>query len=143
MANSKNTAITFILGVAAGAVAGILLAPDSGANTRTKWKKAAIDLKDNINTQVQDGYNKINQLKEEAIAAVNKTIKKGEDVAWVNESDATRQIYAEPDTIENLDSDQPLSNGDTYIFTFEDAGTFNYYDPDAPDQYHGTVIVEE
>jgi gas vesicle protein len=81
MANSKNTAITFILGVAAGAVAGILLAPDSGKNTRTKWKQAAVDLKDNINTQVQDGYSKINQLKEEAIAAVNKTIKKGEDVA--------------------------------------------------------------
>jgi gas vesicle protein len=81
MANAKNTAITFILGVAAGAVAGILLAPDSGRNTRTKWKQAAVDLKDNINTQVQDGYTKINQLKEEAIAAVNKTIKKGEDVA--------------------------------------------------------------
>ena len=81
MANSKNTAITFILGVAAGAVAGILLAPDTGKNTRTKWKQAAVDLKDNINTQVQDGYTKINQLKEEAIAAVNKTIKKGEDVA--------------------------------------------------------------
>jgi gas vesicle protein len=81
MANAKNTAITFILGVAAGAVAGILLAPDAGKNTRVKWKQAALDLKDNINTQVQDGYNKINQLKEEAISAVNKTIKKGEDVA--------------------------------------------------------------
>jgi gas vesicle protein len=81
MANAKNTAITFILGVAAGAVAGILLAPDAGKNTRVKWKQAALDLKDNINTQVQDGYNKINQLKEDAIAAVNKTIRKGEDVA--------------------------------------------------------------
>lgn len=79
MANSKNTAITFILGIAAGAVAGILLAPDSGKNTRGKWKQAALDLKDNINTQVEDGYNKINKLKEEAIAAVNKTLKKGED----------------------------------------------------------------
>lgn len=79
MANSKRTAITFILGAAAGAVAGILLAPDTGKNTRTKWKQAAMDLKDNINTQVEDGYNKINQIKEEAIAAVNKTIKKGEE----------------------------------------------------------------
>lgn len=88
MANSKNTAITFILGIAAGAVAGILLAPDAGKNTRVKWKQAALDLKDNINTQVEDGYNKINQLKEEAIAAVNKTLKKAEDATRTTASKA-------------------------------------------------------
>ena len=78
MANAKNTAIGFILGAAAGAITGLLLAPDSGKNTRVKLKQSALDLKDTLNTTVEDGYSKINKLKEDAVAAVNKTMKKGE-----------------------------------------------------------------
>jgi plastocyanin len=70
-------------------------------------------------------------------------IKKGEDVAWVSQDDAVHQVYADQQVIPGLDSAQPLSDGDTYIFTFEESGTYNYYDPLAPAQYQGTVIVEE
>ena len=90
---------------------------------------------------------------EEPAASVNITaegfspatikIKKGEDVAWVNkDTTATHEVFADQTVVSGLDSTQPLAENDTYIFTFDKAGTYNYYDPLDPVKLKGTVIVE-
>jgi gas vesicle protein len=51
MANTKTT-LGFIAGAAIGAIAGILLAPDSGAATRKKIIDKSGDLKDAVKDSV-------------------------------------------------------------------------------------------
>jgi plastocyanin len=70
-------------------------------------------------------------------------IKKGQDVAWVNDDTEPHEVFALQESAPGLDSTELLAPGDTYIYTFEEAGTYNYYDPLSPDKYKGTVIVEE
>ena len=53
MANTKTT-LGFIAGAAIGAIAGILLAPDSGANTRKKIAEKAGNLKDAVKDSTSD-----------------------------------------------------------------------------------------
>ena len=42
--NTGNSLLCFFAGVAAGAVAALFLAPDSGENTRAKIRKGASDI---------------------------------------------------------------------------------------------------
>lgn len=75
MANSNKAAkvlIGFILGVAAGAAAGVLMAPDKGKNTRKKLKKQAEDLKDNL----VDTYGKYKEEVKEAYDNFAKKVSK-------------------------------------------------------------------
>jgi len=46
MSNKTDNLLAFIVGATIGAVAGVLLAPDSGANTRKKIKKTLSDLQE-------------------------------------------------------------------------------------------------
>jgi plastocyanin len=69
-------------------------------------------------------------------------IKKGQDIAWVNNRESAHQVFADQSSAPGLDSAEPLTEGDSYIYTFEKTGTFNYYDPLDPSQFKGTVIVE-
>lgn len=46
MSDKTNNLWAFIVGAAIGAVAGVLLAPDSGTNTRKKLKKTLSDLQE-------------------------------------------------------------------------------------------------
>jgi gas vesicle protein len=46
MSNKNGNLLAFIVGAAVGAIAGVLLAPDSGANTRKKLKKTLGDLQE-------------------------------------------------------------------------------------------------
>jgi gas vesicle protein len=46
MSEKSDNLLAFIVGAAIGAVAGVLLAPDSGANTRKKLKKTITDLQE-------------------------------------------------------------------------------------------------
>jgi gas vesicle protein len=62
----------FVAGLAAGAVAGILLAPDSGKNTRKKVSDSTGKIKDDVQAQVQKGMEKINSLSESAFSLINK-----------------------------------------------------------------------
>ncbi|MFW5886332.1 MAG: YtxH domain-containing protein [Bacteroidota bacterium] len=58
MSKATNALIGFLAGAAAGAVVGILYAPDKGYKTRKKIKKQAInateDLSDSVNDTVED-----------------------------------------------------------------------------------------
>ncbi|MEP6749647.1 MAG: YtxH domain-containing protein [Bacteroidota bacterium] len=58
MANTKTT-LGFIAGAALGAIAGILLAPDSGAATRRKIADTSRDLADAVKENVSDWLDKL------------------------------------------------------------------------------------
>jgi gas vesicle protein len=51
---SKNVIMGIVGGLAAGAVLGILFAPDNGKNTRKKIAKKSNELKDNVKDSFND-----------------------------------------------------------------------------------------
>jgi len=74
MANTK-TILGFIAGAAIGAIAGILLAPDSGAATRQKIIDKSGDLKDAVKDSITGLLDKLqkgvdDELKQEEHTAV-------------------------------------------------------------------------
>jgi plastocyanin len=70
----------------------------------------------------------------------------GTSVTWTNKTDKGVRIAAEPyptgDSLPELDSEDPLGPNETYAFTFDKPGTYNYYDFDNYEKIKGTVIVE-
>lgn len=71
MDNRGKILLGFLAGAAAGAIAGILLAPDKGQVTRKNITDATSKLSDNVNRQVQKSVDKISSLKESAFSLVN------------------------------------------------------------------------
>lgn len=73
-------------------------------------------------------------------------IKKGESVTWTNESKTPRRLVSTttnpPKELEGFDSDEAISQGETYSFTFDAAGSFTYEDPAEPQKIKGTIVVE-
>lgn len=73
-------------------------------------------------------------------------IKKGEGVTWVNKATQSRHIMADPyptgDSLQSLNSVEPLAEGDSYGAIFEKPGTYTYHDQLDPQGIKGTVIVE-
>lgn len=51
---SKNVILGLLGGLAAGAVMGVLFAPDKGENTRKKIAKKSGELKDNVQDSISD-----------------------------------------------------------------------------------------
>lgn len=48
--------LAFVAGAAAGVVAGLLLAPDSGANTRAKLAQKAKDLESDLEDTIKEQF---------------------------------------------------------------------------------------
>ncbi len=72
-------------------------------------------------------------------------IKKGEQVKWVNNDKVAHQVAADPyPTHASLPSffSLALLSGDSFTYTFTQAGTFTYQDYLNPLKFKGTVIVE-
>src|ERR1041384_4890029 len=68
-------------------------------------------------------------------------IAKGTDITWTNDDDMPHRIVSD-DANAGLDSGEALSKGDSYTHTFEEAGTYSYYDPTDITGLKGTVIVQ-
>lgn len=81
-------------------------------------------------------------LKNESITPATVTIKKGQSVTWVNNGTTPRQITADTTELPGLDSIRPLTQGESFTYTFEKEGTFSYYDVKDPSDYNGRVIVQ-
>jgi len=64
MSNYSKIGLAFLAGAAAGALAGILLAPDKGTETRKKIADKAKDLKETVTEKMKDGFKKANELKD-------------------------------------------------------------------------------
>ena len=61
MTNDQKVILGFLCGAAAGALAGILLAPDSGEQTRKKIANKAKDLKEDLNDQLTSTFGRISE----------------------------------------------------------------------------------
>jgi gas vesicle protein len=69
---SANLFLGFLAGAAAGTIAGILLAPESGKNTRQNLSDKASQLKDNLGNTVQKGVDKLSSFKDSAFSLISK-----------------------------------------------------------------------
>jgi gas vesicle protein len=66
----------FLTGLAVGVLAGILLAPDKGSETRRKLSEKGNDLKDKFNDFIDSIHEKFSDVKEEAEDAATDIKKK-------------------------------------------------------------------
>ncbi len=64
MNNFSKVSLAFLAGAAAGAIAGILLAPDKGTETRRKITDKAKDLKESATDKIRHGFQRVNDMKE-------------------------------------------------------------------------------
>ena len=62
MNTGQKILLSFLAGVGVGAVAGLLIAPDSGKETRKKLAQKAGDIKSSIGTQMTKLTDKVNEL---------------------------------------------------------------------------------
>jgi gas vesicle protein len=72
MSNKTTTVVALLAGLAAGAALGLLLAPQSGKETRDKLKRKAREAKDRAEELLKEGREKFNEAKSQAADAVNK-----------------------------------------------------------------------
>jgi gas vesicle protein len=61
MSNDQKVIVGFLCGVAAGALAGILLAPNSGEETRKIISDKATDLKDDLSSQLSSTFGRLSE----------------------------------------------------------------------------------
>jgi gas vesicle protein len=80
---SKNLILGVLGGLAAGAVLGILFAPDKGVNTRKKISKKTGELKDNVQdslhdlmSNIEDNYKSLTSNTEESSLKVEEKLEK-------------------------------------------------------------------
>ena len=68
--NAGKIILSLLVGATAGAVAGLLLAPETGGETRANLKKSAAKLGDDVNKLLQKGQESIDQAKTSAAGLV-------------------------------------------------------------------------
>ena len=74
--NDNGKIITALLaGVAAGAVLGILFAPDKGSETRDKLNESLVDLGDAIKERAEEQYDQFADLKDKILAGLKSKLK--------------------------------------------------------------------
>ncbi|MAC95248.1 MAG: gas vesicle protein [Flavobacteriales bacterium] len=75
MDNTGKVLFAALVGAAAGAVAGVLLAPASGEETRKKLREEGERIKDDVTKKVgslaEEGREKIEEIKKKAAETVN------------------------------------------------------------------------
>jgi len=79
--NENGKIVTALLaGLAAGAVLGLLFAPDKGSETRDKIQDSLADLGDAIKERAEEQLDQLNDLKEKLVAAVKSKVSHVESV---------------------------------------------------------------
>ncbi|SMG41302.1 YtxH domain-containing protein [Sphingobacterium psychroaquaticum] len=75
--NENGKIVTALLvGVAVGAVLGLLFAPEKGSETRDKINDSLADLGDAIKERAEEQLDQINELKERLVATVKGKVSK-------------------------------------------------------------------
>ncbi len=80
MNDSGKVVAALLAGLAAGAVLGVLFAPDKGTDTRDKINDSLADLGDAIKERTEEQVNQLNDLKEKVLAAVKNKGAKIEEI---------------------------------------------------------------
>jgi len=84
MSDNGKVLSALLLGAAAGAVLGLLMAPDKGSNTRKRIQDGAAELIDELTEKIKEGKEAINDLKEKATNTAadlkNKAMSKAEQM---------------------------------------------------------------
>lgn len=70
MKDSGKVVTALLAGLAAGAVLGLLFAPEKGSDTRDKINDSLSDLADAIKERAEQQMDSLNELKEKVIASV-------------------------------------------------------------------------
>ena len=76
--NKTQSSFSFIAGVAAGAVLGILFAPESGEKTRKKLKQSLVPLISEALSEIEEKKAEVNKVKHKTEKIINNAI---EDLA--------------------------------------------------------------
>ncbi|AHJ96491.1 YtxH domain-containing protein [Hymenobacter swuensis] len=107
--------LSLLVGATAGVVAGLLLAPETGDETRTGLKKSASKLGDDLNKLLKEGKSRLASLKDQAPAdseqhSTDRTT--ADDLL----SSMNQPIDHQQDLTEEGDSDYDGIGGDTRHF---------------------------
>ncbi|MFD2967300.1 YtxH domain-containing protein [Sphingobacterium bambusae] len=79
--NENGKIVTALLaGLAAGAVLGLLFAPDKGSETRDKIQDSLADLGDAIKERAEEQLDQLQDLKEKLVAVVKSKVAKTESI---------------------------------------------------------------
>ncbi len=76
MNNKSKIIVGIAAGLAAGAILGVLFAPDRGAKTRKKLKKKGKQMSDDLKEIFDKGKEKLNDLKENLAKTVKEKVEK-------------------------------------------------------------------
>lgn len=86
--NNSNVLIAAVIGLAAGAVLGILLAPDRGSETRHNLSNSLGDLGATVRDKAKQGATRVADLKDKAVETVRSKVR-GADMPKEAEAGAT------------------------------------------------------
>lgn len=138
----KRTTLLTIIAVAVLVVFGGIVLSKNNTNqpNSTETDHASMNQKSDSKTNEKPKENEI-FIQDFAYSPESLTIKKGTTITWTNKDEAHHDITP----IEMSDNFKPsklLAQGESYSFTFESAGTYNY--KCSPHPYmKGTVVVTE
>ena len=78
MKDSGKVVAALLAGLAAGAVLGVLFAPEKGTETREKINDSLADLGDALKERAEEQFDQLNDFKEKILAMVKSKISKTE-----------------------------------------------------------------
>ncbi|SKB66987.1 Gas vesicle protein [Sphingobacterium nematocida] len=78
MKDSGKVVAALLAGLAAGAVLGVLFAPEKGTETREKINDSLADLGDALKERAEEQFDQLNDFKEKILAMVKSKVSKTE-----------------------------------------------------------------
>ncbi len=84
MNSTEKILVAFLAGAAAGALTGLLLAPDTGENTRKRINQAADDFGHSLTETLESSAEKVKEIADTALSEAEKYAKKASEATHKN-----------------------------------------------------------
>ena len=109
--NAKNLAISAAIGVATGAVSGILLAPKSGKETRDDIKRTSSDINHTVKEKVSTAKGNLKEKSTEAHSKIKDYLNSKKGLNSIDEDieESVDEVFS-PEDVEEDDNDSILDN---------------------------------